>query len=252
MPKESTKYILRFDDICPTMNWHIWCQIEKLLEKYNIKPLLAVIPDCQDSSMGFEEPKEDFWAQVREWQSRGYDIALHGYSHVYTNKRMGILGITRQSEFVGLCKHEQVEKISKGLKMFSDNGVKTDIWIAPSHSFNYTTIEVLKEKGINYISDGFGFTLFRYKGMTWIPCQIWNRIIPMRKAGVYTICYHHSTWTDVDVKNFEKDLMNFQDKISSFGNVVNHSNVVDGRPLNHIYEVHKRKLKNLIKTLIYR
>lgn len=252
MPKANTKYILRFDDICPTMNWQIWNQIEQLLEKYNIKPLLAIIPDCQDSSMLFEEPKKDFWSRVREWQFRGYDIALHGYSHVYTNKNSGLVGVTRQSEFVGLSKDKQFKKINKGLEILSGNGVKTDIWIAPSHSFDNTTIEVLKDHNINYISDGFGTSIFKHKEMIWVPCQIWNRIIPLPKTGVYTICYHHSTWTEADVKNFEIDLMNFHEQISSFRNVVHTYPVVDSRPFIHVCEVYKRKLKNFIKAIINR
>lgn len=252
MSETRAKYILRFDDICPTMNWHIWRQIEILLERYNIKPLLAVIPDCRDTSMIFEKPNEEFWAQVREWQSRGYDIALHGYSHVYTNKRAGIIGITRQSEFVGLSKNMQHEKISAGLKILSDNGVKTDIWIAPSHSFDYTTIDVLKDNGINYISDGFGESLFKFKGMIWLPCQLWDRIRLVQRDGIYTVCYHHSAWTDIDLRNFEMDLQKFHNQISSYSHIVNTYPVIEGRSWRHLYDVYMRKLKNFIKTILLR
>lgn len=248
----QTKYILRFDDICPTMNWQVWNQIESLLDKYSIKPLLAIIPDCQDETMRFETADMQFWTKVRGWQAKGYDIALHGYSHVYTNKKSGIVGITRQSEFVGLDEEKQTEKIVGGLKILDKNGIKTDVWVAPSHSFDYTTIKVLKANGINLISDGFGESLFKFRGMTWVPCQIWSRVLPMDRAGVYTVCYHHSTWTENDLKNFEYDLMHFHKYITSFTNVVQISPVVEGRPCRHICEVYKRKLKNIAKTILLR
>lgn len=252
MSDVQIKYILRFDDICPTMNWQVWNQIEKLLDKYSIKPLLAIIPDCQDETMRFEAADMQFWTKVRDWQAKGYDIALHGYSHVYTNKKPGIVGITRQSEFVGLDEEKQTEKIANGLKILGENGVKTDIWIAPSHSFDYTTIKVLKAHGITYISDGFGESLFQFKGMTWVPCQIWGRILPVKRSGIYTVCYHHSTWTEFDLKNFESDLMHFHNLITSFANVVDTFPIIEGRPVRHICEVYKRKLKNLVKTVLLR
>ena len=44
----SAKYILRFDDICSTMNWNKWNSIEDILIKHNIKPILAIVPDNKD------------------------------------------------------------------------------------------------------------------------------------------------------------------------------------------------------------
>src|SRR5688572_15384620 len=41
----NPQYLLRFDDICPTMNWRVWAEIESVLIQREIKPLLAVVPD---------------------------------------------------------------------------------------------------------------------------------------------------------------------------------------------------------------
>ncbi len=47
----QTRFILRLDDICPTMNWQIWRLLERDLYELNIKPLMAVIPDNRGELM---------------------------------------------------------------------------------------------------------------------------------------------------------------------------------------------------------
>lgn len=36
-------YIIRLDDACPNMNHERWREVENLLEKYNIKPIVGII-----------------------------------------------------------------------------------------------------------------------------------------------------------------------------------------------------------------
>jgi len=43
-----SRYLLRFDDISPYMNWEIWDEIEAHLDALDVKPLVAIIPDCKD------------------------------------------------------------------------------------------------------------------------------------------------------------------------------------------------------------
>ena len=38
-------YLVRLDDACPNMNYENWNQIISLLNKYNIKALIAAIPE---------------------------------------------------------------------------------------------------------------------------------------------------------------------------------------------------------------
>ncbi len=45
---QKTKYIIRIDDACPTMNKEKWGLFEKYL---NIKPIVAVIPNNEDEKM---------------------------------------------------------------------------------------------------------------------------------------------------------------------------------------------------------
>ena len=67
----KSRYLIRFDDICPTMNWSVWESVESILLKYHIKPILAVVPDNQDPQLVVDAPRPDFWEKVRQWQSYG-------------------------------------------------------------------------------------------------------------------------------------------------------------------------------------
>ena len=72
------------------MNWDLMDKCEKLLDDYNIKPLVGVIPNNQDKELLKHPIRKDFWNILKVWQSKGWEISMHGYTHVYdteTNKR---------------------------------------------------------------------------------------------------------------------------------------------------------------------
>jgi predicted deacetylase len=208
------RYLLRFDDLCPTMNWTRWDEIEGLLAQHAIKPIVAVVPDNRDPKLMIEAPRPDFWDRVRAWQAQGWTIALHGYQHTYVNQNPGLMGITPQSEFAGLSREEQAAKLQAGLAIFEAEGVHADAWIAPSHSFDFVTVALLAEYGIRVISDGFARRLYTDRGHTWIPCQIWDRFVE-KPAGVWTVCMHHNRWTAETVEALRQDLQAFHPRITS-------------------------------------
>lgn len=188
------RYILRFDDICPGMNWRVWEEVERILVVNGIKPLLAVVPDNQDPALNVAPPREDFWEHVRKWQARGWTIALHGYQHRYVTTDGGILNMSVKSEFAGLTESEQREKLEKGVAILHANGVSTHVWVAPSHSFDSITLRLLPQAGIDTISDGLA--LYPYSengGVVWVPQQLW-KVHEMRIGGVWTICNHPNNW----------------------------------------------------------
>lgn len=201
----EAKYLLRFDDICSTMNWKIWNHIEEILISKKIYPILAVVPDNKDPKLKIHSPNPDFWSCVRRWQGMGWAIGLHGYQHKYINTNAGILKLTAQSEFAGLSYNDQFKKIHNGLSIFADEGVKADCWVAPSHSFDWNTVAALSEHGINVISDGFatGPYLDRYDSI-WVPQQF-SRMRRM-PAGIWTFCYHHNNLNQVSLSRFRESL----------------------------------------------
>ncbi len=208
------RYLLRFDDICPTMNWQVWTEIEKILLETNIKPILAVVPDNQDETLKVDRPKENFWEQVRRWQALGWTIGLHGYQHRYVTKNSGIVGLLNDSEFAGLSVPEQRFKLQKAIEIFHCEGIRPELWIAPSHSFDSTTVNLLKELDIHVISDGlYLFPHMDSGGMMWIPLQLW-RFYPM-PFGLWTVCCHHNSWTQTDITNFRQTIEQYKKSITN-------------------------------------
>jgi len=201
----GARYLLRFDDICPTMNWATWDEIEAMLVAAAVQPILAVIPDNRDPKlMGFA-PSPAFWDRARAWQARGWAIALHGYQHLYVNSEPGLLRLNRQSEFAGLAYEAQLEKLRKGLAIFQREGIQAQAWVAPAHSFDWNTVAALKSLGILTISDGMALRPYRDPGGScWVPQQFAN-MRPM-PGGVWTFCYHPEVMTSADLELFRRRL----------------------------------------------
>ncbi|ULA68943.1 MAG: hypothetical protein LZF62_380131 [Nitrospira sp.] len=215
----EARYLIRFDDICPTMNWAVWDAIEAHLIRYQIRPILAVVPDNREPSLIVNQPHPDFWERVRHWQSIGYTIGLHGYQHTYVNNNPGLMRLTYQSEFAGLPRCEQESKLRSGLAIFSRNGVRADAWVAPSHSFDRTTISLLAEFGISVISDGlWPWPFTDVRGVTWVPQQLWN--FSQKPPGIWTVCYHHNKWTPHKIEEFGKNLATYATKITDAATVI--------------------------------
>jgi predicted deacetylase len=219
----SASYLIRIDDICPTMNWIVWQQVEQILIRENIKPLLAVIPDNQDNNLNMNPPRNDFWHQVSAWRERGWTIGMHGYQHRYVTQDGGILRINKYSEFAGLPKEVQASKLLAAFEIFERERIRPGVFIAPAHSLDRTTLEVLRGMGLRRISDGFFlFPNLDSTGILWVPQQFWRfRAMPF---GVWTVCFHINHWGErdilgfqVDVRRYRRNIISFEDAITRYG-----------------------------------
>ena len=144
---KKTCILIRFDDICPTMNWEQWAKACALLDAYGKKPLIGVIPDCKDPDLQINEAKENFWEYVRELQAQGYKIAMHGHQHIFISQHKGMVNNRVGSEFAGLSYEKQLEKILAGQKILKEHGIETDVFFAPAHSYDLNTLRALKKAG---------------------------------------------------------------------------------------------------------
>ncbi len=212
------RYLIRFDDICPTMRWDIFSRAEQVLLSHGVRPILSVIPDNRDERLHFDPPHPGFWERVRQWQSWGWTIALHGYQHRYTSNAPGIVGIKHASEFAGVSLREQLSRLRQAAAIFRAEGVDPRVWVAPGHSFDSTTITLLGEVGISCISDGLFLTpRFDETGMLWIPQQLWRfRRLPF---GVWTVCFHHNRWTEAQIQEFGAGVAGFRSLIVGFDEI---------------------------------
>jgi predicted deacetylase len=215
----STGLILRFDDLCPTVNWQVWEPLEELLIECGIKPIVSVIPDNRDKELILGEPGEDFWGRVRSWQQRGWTIGLHGYQHCYLTKHAGMYGRAARSEFAGLPYEVQEIKLRNALRIFHQHEVKPEVWVAPAHSFDANTVEILLKLGVHVINDGYA--LYPYvdnQGAVWIPQQVGRfRKLPV---GIWTVCFHFNQWTTGDLVQFREDVKRFRHQIISVNDVL--------------------------------
>ncbi|NNM67697.1 MAG: DUF2334 domain-containing protein, partial [Spirochaetales bacterium] len=189
---KETLYILRMDDACPWMDHKSWDRLEAIFDKYNVKPVVAVVPQCEDPELKVAEEDPEFWNKVLRWQSKGWTIALHGCNHVYIGKSRGLVPLNARTEFAGVAEETQRLKIREGYRALRERGVNPSVWIAPAHTFDKTTLRVLQEETrIRVVSDGLSQRPFQRYQMTWVPQQLWwPRPVP---PGVWTVCLHPSS-----------------------------------------------------------
>jgi len=217
------KYLFRLDDACDTMDWEKWVRMEKIFDKYNVKPLIAIIPNNKDTSLKIDRKNEGFWNWVQSLVCKGWEIGLHGYDHVYITNDGGINPIHKRSEFAGLSLKDQRDKIKKGYEIMNKNGLRPKYFVAPSHTFDKNTITALKcESEIGIISDTIAFKPYKEKNMLFFPQQFGlARKIPF--DGIYTFCYHPNTMKLVDFKNLEHFLERNYNNLASFDEIINNS-----------------------------
>lgn len=193
----ETKILIRFDDICPTMDWTQWDKAAEVLEQYHIKPLLGVIPNCQDSELQIDSPREDFWEYILGLQKKGYVLAMHGSGHVYDSQKRGIVNTGHMSEFAGHSYETQSKKIERGKAALEYHGIYTDIFFAPAHSYDENTLKALAKNGFRYVSDGMSRKPFVREGIVCLPCRASG--VPLIKGkGYYTAVFHAHEWVRSD------------------------------------------------------
>lgn len=201
----SAKYLLRLDDIAENMNRELFDLFVAKIRQYRLKPILAVIPANHSEEFSAYPYRADFWEIIRTLYHEGWEIAIHGYNHVYCTSDSGLLGINKRSEFAGLPYAVQKDKIRNAVRIFEEKGIHPQTFIAPSHSYDRTTLRILKEEHIPVVSDGYFLYPCSKDGLSYVPQLFANcRKMPF---GVYTFCYHLNT---VDRANFDR-LMSFID-----------------------------------------
>ena len=205
--KGNSKYIIRLDDACETMNFDNWHRIESILDRFNIKPIVAVIPKNKDNDLIIQRKNNKFWELIYSWQQKGWHIALHGYEHKYhkIERIKQFIPMHDRSEFACLSEKEQKEKIENGIKIFKSKNIQTNIWVAPSHSFDEITIKIIKETSdIKIISDGLALYPIKKDKLIFLPQQLWD--LSKLPFGIWTVCLHPNNMSQIELNNFEEKL----------------------------------------------
>ena len=212
------QYLIRLDDACPTMNHERWGHMEAILDTYDIKPLVGVIPHNEDPRQLIDLADTKFWSLVNAWEQKGWAIALHGYNHCYTSKN-GLKGLNpfwKYSEFAGLPIEVQREKIRLGVSIMQENSIFPKYFFAPGHTFDENTLTALRdESDIRIISDTIARKPYRYGNFIFIP-QFGGHCQEMKIPGIFTFCLHPSTMSNESFDKTAKFLQNHSHEFTSF------------------------------------
>ena len=211
----NTGILIRFDDIAPNMSWEMMDKCQELLNYYDLKPVMGVIPDNQDNEILKYPKRENFWETVKKWELNNWSIAMHGYNHLYdkeTNKK-DFFNYGGRSEFFGHSYEDQLSKIKKGLEIFKKNNIQIDTFFAPNHTYDRNTFKALKNSGILKIIDGYGLMPYSFNGIKFVPQLFYKlHILPF---GIQSTQIHINYWSDKDFINFKKFIEKHHKKVIS-------------------------------------
>ena len=198
------RILIRFDDIAENMNWHLMAKCEKIFDELNIKPVMGVIPNNQDKDLLVYPKKENFWQIVKKWQLKGWEIAMHGYNHIYDNdtNKKDFFEYGGKSEFYGHSLNSQSKKIKKGLDIFKKNDIKIRTFFSPNHTYDFNTFKALKLSGINEVIDGYGLKPYLENNIKFIPQLFYKPFfLPF---GLQTTQIHLNYWTENEFNKFSE------------------------------------------------
>ena len=204
------------DDITPDMDWGKFLRFKELCDLYQVKPLIGVVPDNKDKLLSIDEKKEDFWDYILQLQKDGWQIAQHGYIHIYSTKKMGCFPLNRLSEFAGKSYEEQLDAIKSGRKILEQNNIYTDMFMAPAHSYDRNTLKALKKLGFTKITDGFGKKPYEQYGLVFYPISYKQSNSLKAKDGYTTFVVHANTMDDKDFLKYENLFRQYKDRIISY------------------------------------
>lgn len=213
------KYLIRLDDACPTMQKQNWDRIEFILDKYDVKPMVGIIPFNEDPLQQLSPEDDLFWVKANNWIKKKWTIALHGYNHVYITKNSGINPLWNRSEFAGISLEIQKDKIAKGVEILREHGINPNFFFAPSHTFDLNTLQALREcSDIRIISDTIATKPYKKHGFIFVP-QLGGSCKVMKYPGIWTFCLHPSVMTETAFANLDKFLSNHKDDFISFEDI---------------------------------
>ncbi|MCH5270467.1 MAG: DUF2334 domain-containing protein [Lachnospiraceae bacterium] len=211
------KLTIRMDDISPDMDWEKFLAFKALLDANGVKPLIGVVPDNQDENLHRADSQNDFWGYIKELQENGWIIALHGFRHVYTTKRGGLFPLNHFSEFAGISLEKQKSMLKQGNEILKNHGIETDIFMAPAHSYDRNTLLALRDIGYTKLTDGFGNSPYKWKGMTFYPISFLQSRSFKKKTGITTLVVHTNELHKTDLERYQKLFESHKQELRSYG-----------------------------------
>lgn len=212
-------YYFRLDDASEYRDIEKWSRIENIFDRYNIRPLVGIIPQIKDEYLVSAYQRDFcFWDKALRWKEKGWKIALHGYEHIYLTTDGGINPVNNRSEFAGLSFDIQSNKIKKGYDYLISKNIRPDVFFAPSHTFDKNTLLALKkETEIRIISDTIANDVYFRDDFYFVPQQSGDvRKLPFK---VVTFCYHPNNMTEDAFIKLDSFIKDNRRKIGNFADI---------------------------------
>jgi predicted deacetylase len=191
------RFVIRLDDICPTMDHEKFARARAYFDKAGVRPLMGIVPDNHDPDLQIDAADPAFWEAMRSLRAKGWGISQHGYQHRIHTADRGLLGITPRSEFAGRSLDAQRGDLAAGQAILVGEGIGTDIFMAPFHSYDKNTLTALRMLNFSTLTDGYGIFPWRQSGLTFVP-QLFERSVHFG-AGVYTMCLHLNNMAEAEI-----------------------------------------------------
>lgn len=242
------KIAVRLDDITPDMDYEKFYRMKQLLDTYQIKPLIGVVPFNEDKNLMRNPKRGDFAEFLQGLLQEGYVAALHGYKHLYSTKKGGIFPLNHFSEYVGVSFEKQDEMIAKGKKQLQNWGVDTDIFMAPGHTFDGNTLKALKKNGFRYVTDGFGKQPYIRKELVFLPIAIKQTDCYGKTEGYSTLVFHTNTLEDSDFVRYEKIFEEHKDSFISYADYLKQKPSIR-TVFGHVWEYGMATMKHFLVKL---
>ena len=221
---DNTGILIRLDDIAENMNWSLMRKCENLFEKHNIRPLLGVVSNNQDTELLSYEKNDQFWSQIRAWQKKNWEIAMHGYTHIYDKDtfKKDYFNYGGKSEFCGHSFDEQFSRIEKSLMIFKKENIEIRSFFAPNHTYDQNTFLALKKNNITNVIDGYGIMPYTKNNLNFIPQLFYKQIL--LPFGIQSTQIHLNYWGDDEFEKFKDFIEKNKSKIISFDQAISKIN----------------------------
>lgn len=205
-------FLLRLDDASENMDQKKWMRIEELLDRYGIKPIVGIIAINKDPELLQKYSSNlSFWNTVKNWEQKGWCIAMHGCYHLFQMEEGGLNPVNKYSEFAGQPYEKQLELIKTAKQVFESHQIKPKVFFAPAHTFDVNTLKALHEAtDIRIINDTIANDVYYEHGFYFLPQQTGKvRKLPFR---LVTCCYHPNNMHNEDYLELETFLKKYKEQ----------------------------------------
>ena len=217
MKKQEVYYTFRLDDITPTMNWDKFLRLKDIFDRHGMKPIIGIVPQSTDSKLLIDPPRSDYWEYLKQLEREGWTLAQHGCNHQYITKKKGIFHLEPKSEFAGISFKEQYEKIKRGKDILQKHNIFTNIFFAPSNTYDINTLKALKENGFDIIPSSYTTMPYESHGILFIPGRYAE---PVEGKGLITIYLHTNTIREELYNNIDQFLASHRDSCISYSQMI--------------------------------